>query len=55
MLLDDIVVLGTVRTAIGTFGGALKDMPSTQLAITAVKAALQRSGAAPDNRPRGLG
>ncbi len=44
----DIYVVGTARTAIGTFGGALKDVPNTQLATTAVKAALTRSGVAPD-------
>jgi acetyl-CoA C-acetyltransferase len=40
----DIVVVGTARTAIGTFGGALKDFPLTGLATVAVKAALERSG-----------
>lgn len=44
----DIFVVGTARTAIGTFGGSLKDVPNTQLATTAVKAALDRSGVAPD-------
>ena len=44
----DIFVVGTARTAIGTFGGALKDVPNTQLATTAVKAAIERSGVAPD-------
>ena len=44
----DIFVVGTARTAIGTFGGSLKDVPNTQLATTAVKAALQRSGVPPD-------
>jgi acetyl-CoA C-acetyltransferase len=44
----DIFVVGTARTAIGTFGGSLKDVPNTQLATTAVRAALQRSGVAPD-------
>ncbi|WP_225783427.1 acetyl-CoA C-acyltransferase family protein [Xenophilus sp. Marseille-Q4582] len=43
----DIFVVGTARTAIGTFGGSLKDVPNTQLATTAVKAALERSGVAP--------
>ncbi len=43
----DIVVLGSARTAIGTFGGALKDVPNTQLATTVVRAALQRSGVEP--------
>ena len=41
-------VLSTARTAIGTFGGALKDVPNTQLATTAVRAAIERSGLAPD-------
>jgi acetyl-CoA acetyltransferase len=44
----EIYVVGTARTAIGTFGGSLKDVPNTQLATTAVRAALERSGVAPD-------
>ena len=44
----DIFVVGTARTAIGAFGGSLKEVPNTQLATTAVKAALTRSGVAPD-------
>ena len=40
----DIVVVGLARTAIGTFGGSLKDVPLSQLGTTAVRAALQRSG-----------
>ena len=44
----DVFVVSTARTAIGTFGGALKDVPNTQLATTAVKAAIARSGLAPD-------
>jgi acetyl-CoA C-acetyltransferase len=43
-----IFVVGAARTAIGTFGGSLKDVPNTELATTAVKAALKRSGVAPD-------
>ncbi|MDR0205393.1 MAG: acetyl-CoA C-acyltransferase family protein [Delftia acidovorans] len=44
----DVFVVGTARTAIGTFGGSLKDVPNTQLATTAVKAAMERAGMAPD-------
>jgi len=44
----DVFVVSTARTAIGTFGGALKDVPNTQLATTAVRAAIERSGLAPD-------
>ncbi len=46
---QDIVIVGAARTAIGAFGGSLKDVPLTTLATTAVKAALERSGAAPDS------
>jgi len=42
--LQDVYVLSTARTAIGTFGGSLKDVPNTDLATTAVKAAIARSG-----------
>lgn len=44
----EIYVVGTARTAIGTFGGALKDVPNTRLATTAVRAAIERSGVSPD-------
>jgi len=40
----NVFVVGAARTAIGTFGGALMNVPNTQLATTAVKAALERSG-----------
>jgi acetyl-CoA C-acetyltransferase len=42
----EVFVLSAARTAIGTFGGALKDVPLSQLATTAVKEALARSGLA---------
>lgn len=44
----DIFVVGTARTAIGTFGGALKDVPNTRLATTAVQAVIKRSGVLAD-------
>ena len=40
----DVFVLSAVRTPIGSFGGSLKDVPLSQLATTAVKAAVTRSG-----------
>jgi acetyl-CoA C-acetyltransferase len=43
----DVVILSAVRTAIGKFGGALKDIPPTELAATVVRESLQRSGLAP--------
>ncbi|MFD0666079.1 acetyl-CoA C-acyltransferase family protein [Ramlibacter sp. MAHUQ-53] len=41
----DVYVVAAARTAIGTFGGSLKDTPLSDLATTAVRAALERSGA----------
>lgn len=43
----EVFVVSAARTAIGTFGGSLKDVPLADLATTAVKAALQRSGVDP--------
>lgn len=45
----DIVVLSAVRTAIGTYGGSLKDMPTVDMAALMVKEALARSGAKPED------
>ncbi|MES2536937.1 MAG: acetyl-CoA C-acyltransferase family protein [Pseudomonadota bacterium] len=42
----DVVVTGMARTAIGSFGGSLKDVPLSTLATTVVRAALERSGVA---------
>jgi acetyl-CoA C-acetyltransferase len=43
----EVVVLSAARTAIGTFGGSLKDVPPTELAATVVRAAVQRAGVEP--------
>jgi len=40
-------IISAARTAIGTFGGSLKDVPLPDLATTAVKAALERSEVPP--------
>ena len=45
---NEVVVLSAARTAIGTFGGSLKSVPLADLATTAVKAAIERSGVATD-------
>ncbi len=44
MAQPDVFVIAAARTAIGTFGGTLKDTPLPELATTAVRAAVQRSG-----------
>lgn len=43
----DVVILSAVRTAIGKFGGSLKDTSPTELAGQAACHAIQRSGLAP--------
>ena len=40
---DDVVILGGARTPFGTFGGALRDVSGTELAVIAAKAAMERS------------
>lgn len=45
---DDIVLAAGVRTAFGAFGGSLKDLSATDLGVVAAKAAVERSGFAPD-------
>ena len=40
----EVWVTGAARTAIGDFGGGLKDVPPCDLGATVVKAVLQRSG-----------
>lgn len=43
----DIVILGSARTAIGTFGGALAGVPPTAMAAAASAAAMARAGIDP--------
>lgn len=40
----EVVVASGVRTAIGTFGGSLKDVAPTALGATVIRAALERTG-----------
>ena len=40
----EVVVLSGVRTAIGTFGGSLKDQPPSELAAQVVREAIARAG-----------
>ena len=46
--MNDIVILGSARTAIGTFGGALAGVTPVDLGTVAAKAALQRAGVSPE-------
>ncbi len=42
--MNDIVILGGARTAIGTFGGSLAGTSPIELGTISAKAALERSG-----------
>src|SRR6185503_5008699 len=45
----DVVILSAIRTALGKFGGALKDCPPTEIAGEVVRESVKRSGlASPD-------
>ena len=48
MTINEVVVLSAVRSAIGTFGGALKDMEPAELGGLVVKEAIARSGVDPE-------
>lgn len=46
--LQDVVITSAVRTAIGTYGGGLSELPATTLGATCIRAALERSNLRPD-------
>ena len=45
----EVYVVAAVRTAIGSFGGSLKDVPLADLATSVIRAAIARSGAPADS------
>jgi acetyl-CoA C-acetyltransferase len=44
----DVVLCNPVRTAVGTYGGSLKDMPAPELGAAVIHETLKRAGLAPD-------
>ena len=46
--MEDIVILGGARTAIGSFGGALASVPPGELGAIVARAAIERSSLQPD-------
>ena len=44
----EVVVLSAVRTAIGKYGGSLKEVPPTDLAAGVVRESIKRAGVASD-------
>ena len=43
----EVYIISAVRTPIGSFGGTLKDVPSTKLGAIAIKSAVERAGIQP--------
>ncbi|HYR25389.1 MAG TPA: beta-ketoacyl synthase N-terminal-like domain-containing protein, partial [Aquabacterium sp.] len=43
----EVVFVGAARTAIGSFGGSLKDVPPADLGALVIKTALERAGVQP--------
>lgn len=46
--MENVYIMGAVRTAIGKYGGSLKSVPAHQLGALVVREALNRSGVADD-------
>src|SRR2546423_13331471 len=44
----EVVIVNGVRTAIGDYGGSLKDIPPTELGARVVREAVTRSGVDPE-------
>ena len=42
--MQDAVIVGALRTPVGTFGGQFKDVPATELGAHAIRAVLERTG-----------
>jgi acetyl-CoA C-acetyltransferase len=42
--MKEVVIVSAVRTPMGSFGGALKDMSATQLGAVAIRGALEKAG-----------
>lgn len=46
--MEEIVIVGAARTAVGKFGGSLAKVPATELGATVIKALLERTGVKAD-------
>ena len=47
--MSEVYIVNCCRTAIGSFGGSLKDVPAADLGAIVVKEALKRANVAPEN------
>ncbi len=44
----EVAIVSPVRTAVGNFGGGLKEVSAAELGATVIKAVLERTGLEPD-------
>jgi acetyl-CoA C-acetyltransferase len=49
MAKKEVYIVSAVRTPIGSFGGALKDVPATRLGAAAIRAAVEKAGIQPND------
>ena len=49
--MSNVVIVGGVRTAVGSFGGSLKEIPAKDLGALVIREVLLRNGLAPDVSP----
>ena len=47
--MKEVYVVNCCRTAIGSFGGSLKDTPAAEMGAVVIKEALNRAGVKPEN------
>ena len=47
--MKELYVVNCCRTAVGSFGGSLKNTPAAELGAIVVKEALKRANVAPEN------
>jgi acetyl-CoA C-acetyltransferase len=47
-MMEDILIVGAARTAIGKFGGSLAKMPASELGALVIRKVLERAGVAPE-------
>src|SRR5436853_2294011 len=46
--MKEVYIVSAVRTPIGSFGGALKDIPATKLGAAAIRSAIEKAGVKPE-------
>src|SRR4030042_3081504 len=53
--MSEVVIISGVRTAIGAFGGSVRDVPVGNLGVVVIKEALKRAGLGPEASKKLLG